>query len=288
MRDHAVVSPLFWTGDTGQQLRKDADAQRLALYLMTCPNSNMIGLYYLPLPTISHELGMKIDAVRKALRRGIQLGFCDYDEASEVVFVPEMARFQVGAALTAGDKRKPAVIKLLEKHYKCRFYKAFLLKYSVAYGLQNTGLRSPIEGASSPSGSPFEGGSVQEKDQDQEQDFSAAPVGVPPESDKKPPAKEKKPKEPRPRNPLFDAIAEVSGLDPVTAGGLIGKVAAELMKPSPPYTPEEVLDFGRRFLTLCTYAAKDPRRPTPNEIQKNIGLVRAKPIQHTPTRTYDV
>ncbi len=38
MRDYAVVSPRFWTGDTGRFLRQHPDAQRLALYLMTCPS----------------------------------------------------------------------------------------------------------------------------------------------------------------------------------------------------------------------------------------------------------
>ena len=39
-----MVSPLFWTGDPGKALRGDPDAQRLALYLLTCPNANMIGI----------------------------------------------------------------------------------------------------------------------------------------------------------------------------------------------------------------------------------------------------
>lgn len=160
MRDHAIVSPQFWTGSTGQQLRKDADAQRLALYLLTCPSSNMIGLYYLPIPTICHELGMKESQIRKALRRGIQLGFCDYDEASEVIFVFEMARFQCGKSLAPKDKRKPAVERLLRGFKKNRFYSDFFAKYGAAYGLKMEA-----------SGSPFEGASILRlKDQDQDQD----------------------------------------------------------------------------------------------------------------------
>lgn len=83
----------------------------------------------------------------------------------------------------------------------------------------------------------------------------------------------------RPRNEVFDAIAEVTGTDGST-NSLIGKVAATLKKANPPYTPEEIREFGRRFWEFCQYAARDdpPRdRPTPNEIEKNIGRVRAPP-----------
>ena len=69
MRDHAIVSPHFWTGETGRQLRKDADAQRIALYLMTCPSANMIGLYYIPIPLISHEVGISLQGASKGLAR---------------------------------------------------------------------------------------------------------------------------------------------------------------------------------------------------------------------------
>jgi hypothetical protein len=83
---------------------------------------------------------------------------------------------------------------------------------------------------------------------------------------------------PKARNPLFDAIAELSGLDPVTAGGLIGKAAASLGKAETPYTAADVGEFGRRFWEVCPYAARDNRpRPTVNEIEKYIGLIRANP-----------
>ncbi len=49
MRDYAKVSPRFWLGETGRELRKaGAEAQVVAFYLMTSPHANMLGLYYLP------------------------------------------------------------------------------------------------------------------------------------------------------------------------------------------------------------------------------------------------
>lgn len=78
-------------------------------------------------------------------------------------------------------------------------------------------------------------------------------------------------------NPLFDAIAEVCGADPATAGGFIGKVSAALAAADPPYTPEDVREFGRRFLTLCPWAVGERTRPELGELQKHIGKIRAAP-----------
>lgn len=82
----------------------------------------------------------------------------------------------------------------------------------------------------------------------------------------------------RPRNELFDALAEVTGLDPKTAGSALGDASATLSKADPPYSPDEVREFGRRFWELCSYAAaKNRTRPTPHEVVKYIGLVRSGP-----------
>ena len=59
MRDYAKVSPQFWIGKTGKAIKKAGpEATIVALYLMTCPHANMIGLYYVPLMYIAHETGL--------------------------------------------------------------------------------------------------------------------------------------------------------------------------------------------------------------------------------------
>lgn len=106
------------------------------------------------------------------------------------------------------------------------------------------------------------------------EDSLPTPSGVGSPGDGKSNGKAKKPRE---RNPLFDAIADVTGMDPATAGSHIGKVAATLAKADPPYTPEDVFDFGHRYHQLCTYAARDNRqRPELAELQKHIGKVRVR------------
>jgi hypothetical protein len=70
-------------------------------------------------------------------------------------------------------------------------------------------------------------------------------------------------------NPLFDAVAEVTGTDPATAGSHIGKVAAALARADPPHTPDDVRAFARRFWDLCTWARDATRRvPELGEVQK--------------------
>lgn len=88
-----------------------------------------------------------------------------------------------------------------------------------------------------------------------------------------------KPKAERPRNLLFDAIVEVTGADVTLKrqAEIVGTVTADLKKANPPYTPDEVRDFGKRFREVCTYAANESRLPTPWEIEKHIHKIRLKP-----------
>ncbi len=168
MRDYAIVAPQFWTGDTGLRLlAAGTDAQLVALYLITCPSSNMIGLYNLSLGTLCDETGLKREGALKALRRGSEAGFAYYDEASKTVWVPEMARFQVGESLKPNDHRSKWVSKEASKYRKSRFYVEFMNKYGDAFNLETASpLTSPFEGGSDKSSPPLRS---QDQEQDQEQ-----------------------------------------------------------------------------------------------------------------------
>src|SRR5262249_25545911 len=142
------VAPQFWTGTTGRAIKAAGrDAQIVALYLITAPSSNMIGLYYLPLPTLCHEVGISPKAARRALERLAELRFASYDPASEHVFVHEMARFQMEESLKPGDKRIPGVINDLRAVRAPRYVREFEAKYATAFHLQN-GVASPLQAPS--------------------------------------------------------------------------------------------------------------------------------------------
>ena len=91
VRDYGKVSPHFWTGTTGKKLRNSPEAVIVAMYLMTSPHANMLGLYYMPILYVAHETGLGFEGASKGLRSACEAGFCSYDEASEMVWVHEMA-----------------------------------------------------------------------------------------------------------------------------------------------------------------------------------------------------
>lgn len=77
---------------------------------------------------------------------------------------------------------------------------------------------------------------------------------------------------------VFCAIEEVCGVDASVASvrRTLTRKARELHGAKPPYTADEVREFGRRFWELCPHAKDKRERPTPTECAKWIGLLRTK------------
>ena len=169
MRDYGKVSPHFWIGRTGKELRQaGSESQLVALYLLTSPHANMIGLYYMPLTFLSHETGLTIEGARKGLNSAIEAGFCKYDEHSEMVWVIEMATHQIGEALKPGDKRCAGVQNEYNKVSDNLFLSEFYAKYSKQFNMtsrRNSDVQIPVgdEGAS-------KGHVSQEQEQEQEKE----------------------------------------------------------------------------------------------------------------------
>lgn len=106
---------------------------------MTGPHANMIGLYYLPLPTLAHEVGSAIIGGPAGALRALQtlekLGFCFYDTEREIVWVQEMARFQIDETLQPADTRVKGVLNKLKPYRECRFARPFYGFYKVRFNL---------------------------------------------------------------------------------------------------------------------------------------------------------
>ncbi len=66
-----------------------------------------------------------------------------------------------------------------------------------------------------------------------------------------------KEKKPRPADPLFDALVEVTGLDSKINGGYVGKLAAAFRSAEQPITPEEVRAFALVWRVLLPWAKPD-------------------------------
>lgn len=165
MRDYAKIAPQFWIGATGKAIRKHgAEAQVVALYLLSSPHANMIGLYHLPLAYISADTGIPLEGASKALRCLNEALFCGYDEAAEVVWVYEMAKYQISAFLKPEDKQCAGVQNAYDAVPQNRFLAGFHDKYETAFHMKRRREQaSPLEAPSKPLRS-------QEQEQEQEQE----------------------------------------------------------------------------------------------------------------------
>ena len=169
MREYGKISPLFWTGKTGKAIKASGpEAIVVAMYLMSSPHSNMIGLYYMPKLYLAHETGLGFEGASKGLQRACEAGFCSYDDASEVVFVHEMAKYQIADELAANDNRVKGIIRELESVPENPYTAAFYEKYGAAFKLPKQPEKtSPFEAPSKPLRS-------QEQEQEQEQERKRA------------------------------------------------------------------------------------------------------------------
>ena len=106
MRQFVKISPTFWVGQTGKDLRKAGPAvQLVALYLISNPHVNYIGVYRLPLAYARSDLKMSEKALTKALSILERIGFAKFDPPSEMVWVCQGARWQIGESLAKTDRR---------------------------------------------------------------------------------------------------------------------------------------------------------------------------------------
>lgn len=176
MRDYGIVSPRFWIGETGRKLRSMPYAQRVAMYLLTAPASEMTGVYYCPVATILNDVGLPseslardhegaLKAVIEALKVLQSLDFCKFDFDSEYVFVKEMARWQIAEKLKPTDNRVKGIIKTVESmpepmrsRFIARYNDDFSLGFEVEKLQKNEAPSEPLRS--------------QEQEQEQEQDIN--------------------------------------------------------------------------------------------------------------------
>ena len=175
MRDYSKVEPKMWHGKTMKALRKSPEGLVVALYLMTSPSSNMLGLYAQPILYMAYETGLGEEGARKGLQSCIDAGFCSYDEESEFVFVHEMACYQIAPALKAADLRCKGIQKDYEALPDNPFLGDFYERYADVFHLTKArGIEAPTKPLRS-----------QEQEQEQEQDRETREVSRSPSKAKK-------------------------------------------------------------------------------------------------------
>lgn len=75
-----------------KQAKLSETAKILYLYLFTCPHRNMVGLYYIPFAYCSADLDMKPETVSEGFQELQNAGLLLYDEAEEMVLLPDFLR----------------------------------------------------------------------------------------------------------------------------------------------------------------------------------------------------
>ncbi|HFO0258568.1 TPA: DNA-binding protein [Raoultella ornithinolytica] len=252
MRDYATVAPQFWLGKTGRELRKKgAEAQVVSFYLMTSPHANMLGLYYLPILYIAHETGLGLEGASKGLKSAIEAGFCSYDEDTEMVWVHEMAAYQVGKALKAGDNRCAGVrneyASLTENSFLSSFYERYKNDFHLDVKRETCRI---LEGA--PKGLLSQD-QEQEQEQEQDKDLLGHGDATPPEGGSSDDAPFEKPKSKYPEE-FEQAWREY----PKRAGGNSKADAfkAWTARIKSGATVQELTDGVRRYADYVTAAGK--------------------------------
>jgi hypothetical protein len=156
-----MLLPAFWTGITGKAITAAGkDARIVAAYLLTCEHANMFGFYRLPLLYATEETGLKRREILAALAQLKSANFAIYDQATEFVWIVEMARFQLGLLpgemLKEADKRAKGAARLYKQLPSNPFLGPFYDRYSQILGLpikrdfllETKAHVSPFEGAS--------------------------------------------------------------------------------------------------------------------------------------------
>lgn len=169
-RSYSTINSKLWAGRTGIKLRQNIHARVVQVYLLSCQSANAIGLFHVALPTIAHETGLTVDEVRAAIAylRDECDGFCDYDEAVELAWVPRMALFQIGESIKPKDKVRPSLVRSALEWKGHPFFDRFVETYAERYGLAELQGIAPgtpkQEAPSKPLPENAEGASAQKDD----------------------------------------------------------------------------------------------------------------------------
>lgn len=171
MRKFASVPPRIWQADL-KAVRGDLEAIAVHYHLTTSSHANMLGLYYVPIAYIAHEMGISQEGASKGLRSLIQAGLCAYDFENDLVWVHDMASDQIAPHLSPKDKRVKGIAEQLAMLPICQITLGFFQKYRVPYHLHEERCLEEFEVISA---SPFEAPSKplrsKEKEKDKEKDL---------------------------------------------------------------------------------------------------------------------
>lgn len=134
MRKFASIPPRVWQADL-KAVRGNLEALAVHYHLTTSGHANMLGLYYLPVTYIAHEIGCPEEGASKGLLALVEAQICSYDFERELVWVHEMAADQIAAQLSPKDKRVKGVADQLSMLPMCQITLNFYRRYRLSFHL---------------------------------------------------------------------------------------------------------------------------------------------------------
>lgn len=87
------IKPSFW--HTKKTIHMDSRSKLLAIYLMTSPSFQMVGIYHIPKVTMQAHTGLSADEIDQCIDFLETIDFMRYDSDQQVVWVVDMAATQV-------------------------------------------------------------------------------------------------------------------------------------------------------------------------------------------------
>jgi hypothetical protein len=134
MRKFASIPPRVWQVDL-KAVRGNLEALAVHYHLTTSGHANMLGLYYVPVTYIAHEIGCHQEGASKGLLALVEAQICSYDFERELVWVHEMAADQIAPHLSPKDKRVKGVADQLSMLPMCPITLEFYRRYRIPFHL---------------------------------------------------------------------------------------------------------------------------------------------------------
>lgn len=142
-RSYAKIFTGKWRSRSFRTLRGNPWAIVLQDYLMSCPASEMSGVFYMPKYLIEGELGIPHDELENAIKILEEADFCRfYDD--EYVFVFNMARYQIADALSPDDNRWKSLMRDIEE-MPDNIRREFIIRYNDDFNLGYQIIRKAAE-----------------------------------------------------------------------------------------------------------------------------------------------
>ena len=126
-RRFCKIRPSFW--HSSKVVRMSPKERLLALYLMTNPSFQMVGIYHIPKVLMAEHTGLCMDIVEACLASLEDIEFLRYDDDLQIVWVVDMALSQIADNPNANQIRgaEKELARLLEEEVP--FVEDWLVRY---------------------------------------------------------------------------------------------------------------------------------------------------------------